>query len=212
MVVGNSPGPQPGQDEAMPNSTPIPVMMIAAALVMLSFGRADAGESGALRESLITTPYSIPVVQLIRDDGRTVSLPEEMNDGRPVILNFVFTTCSSICPLMSQVLAQFQRKLGAERDRVHLMSISIDPEEDTPARLREYARKFHAGPEWQHYTGTVAASLAAQRAFMSHAPVTLVRAAPGKPWLRIEGFVTPDELLQKYHQLLEQPEQAVAAR
>jgi protein SCO1/2 len=99
------------------------------------------------------------------------------------------------------------------------MSISIDPEEDTPARLREYARKFHAGPEWQHYTGTVEASLAAQRAFnvwsgdkMSHAPVTLVRAAPGKPWLRIEGFVTPDELLQKYHQLLEQPEQAVAAR
>jgi protein SCO1/2 len=219
MVVGNSPGPQPGQDEAMPNSTPIPVMMIAAALVMLSFGRADAGESSALRESLITTPYSIPVVQLIRDDGRTVSLPEEMNDGRPVVLNFVFTTCSSICPLMSQVLAQFQRKLGAGRDRVHLMSISIDPEEDTPARLREYARKFHAGPEWQHYTGTVAASLAAQRAFnvwsgdkMSHAPVTLVRAAPGKPWLRIEGFVTPDELLQKYHQLLEQPEQAVAAR
>jgi len=204
----------------MPQSTPYPVMMmIAAALVVVSFGRAYADESSSLRETLITTPYPIPVVHLIRDDGRTVSLPEEMNDGRPVILNFVFTTCSSICPLMSQVLAQFQRKLGADRDRVHLMSISIDPEEDTPARLREYARKFHAGPEWQHYTGTVEASLAAQRAFnvwsgdkMSHAPVTLVRAAPGKPWLRIEGFVTPDELLQKYHQLLEQPEQAVAAR
>lgn len=204
----------------MPQSTPYPVMMmIAAALVVVSFGRAYADESGSLRETLITTPYPIPVVHLIRDDGRTVSLPEEMNDGRPVILNFVFTTCSSICPLMSQVLAQFQRKLGADRDRVHLMSISIDPEEDTPARLREYARKFHAGPEWQHYTGTVEASLAAQRAFnvwsgdkMSHAPVTLVRAAPGKPWLRIEGFVTPDELLQKYHRLLEQPEQAVAAR
>jgi protein SCO1 len=42
--------------------------------------------------------------------------------------------------------------------------------------------------------------------------VTLLRAAPGKPWLRIEGFVTPDELLKKYHQLLEQPGQAVAAR
>jgi protein SCO1 len=212
--------PQLGQDEAMPNSNPYSLMMmIAAALIVISFGRAYAGESSALRETLITTPYSIPVVHLIRDDGRAVSLPEEMNDGRPVVLNFVFTTCSSICPLMSQVFAQFQRKLGADRDRVHIMSISIDPEEDTPARLRVYARKFHAGPEWQHYTGTVAASLAAQRAFnvwsgdkMSHAPVTLVRAAPGKPWLRIEGFVTPDELLQKYHQLLAQPEQAVAAR
>jgi protein SCO1 len=220
MVVGKESGPQLGQDEVMPNSTPYSVMMmVAAALVVISFGRAYAGDSSALRESLITTPYSIPLVQLIRDDGRAVSLPDEMNDGRPVILNFIFTTCSSICPLMSQVLAQFQHKLGAERNRVHLMSVSIDPEEDTPARLREYARKFHAGPEWQHYTGTVAASLAAQSAFdvwsgekMSHAPVTLVRAAPGKPWLRIEGFVTPDELLQKYHQLLEQPEQAVATR
>jgi protein SCO1/2 len=89
------------------------------------------------------------------------------------------------------------------------MSISIDPEEDTPSRLAEYARKFHAGPEWQHYTGTLAASLAAQRAFdvyrgekMNHTPVTLMRAAPGKPWLRIEGFVTPDELVHDYRNLL----------
>jgi protein SCO1/2 len=99
------------------------------------------------------------------------------------------------------------------------MSISIDPEEDTPARLREYARKFHAGPEWQHYTGTPEASLAAQRAFnvwrgdkMSHAPIILVRAAPGKPWLRIQGFVTPSELLQQYRRQLEQSAPTVAAR
>ena len=48
---------------------------------------------------------------------------------------------------------------------MHLMSISVDPEEDIPTRLHEYAEKFHAGPEWQHYTGTVEASLAAQHAF-----------------------------------------------
>ena len=41
------------------------------------------------------------------------------------------------------------------------MSISIDPEQDTPVRLREYAHKYHAGPGWQHYTGTLAASRAA---------------------------------------------------
>jgi protein SCO1/2 len=163
--------------------------------------------------------YPIPTVRLVRDDGKAVSLPEEMNDGRAVVLNFIFTTCSSICPLMSQTLAQFDRALGADRDKVHLMSISIDPEEDTPARLREYARKFHAGPEWQHYTGTPEASLAAQRAFnvwrgdkMSHAPIILVRAAPGKPWLRIQGFVTPSELLQQYRRQLEQSAPTVAAR
>jgi protein SCO1/2 len=155
--------------------------------------------------------YPVPGVRLVRDDGKVVSFPDELNDGRPVVLNFIFTTCSSICPLMSQTFAQFDKELGADRERVHLMSISIDPEEDTPARLREYAHKFHAGPEWQHYTGTAEASLAAQRAFnvwrgdkMSHRPITLVRAAPGTPWLRIEGFVTPAELLVQYHRALAQ--------
>ena len=156
-----------------------------------------------------TVQYAVPAVTLVRDDGKRISLPQEMDDGRPVVLNFIFTSCGSICPLMSQIFAQFQRELGAEAAQVHLMSISTDPEQDTPARLTEYARQFGAGPAWRHYTGTVTASLAAQRAFdvyrgdkMSHAPVTLLRAAPGKPWRRIDGFVTPDELLHEYRQLL----------
>jgi len=151
----------------------------------------------------------VPDVTLVRDDGKSISLPAEMNDGRPVMLNFIFTSCGSICPLMSQIFAQVQHKLGPESAKIHLMSISTDPEQDTPARLSEYAQKFHAGPEWQHYTGTLGASLAAQRAFdvyrgdkMSHTPVTLLRAAPGRPWRRIDGFVTPDELIHEYRQLL----------
>ena len=156
-----------------------------------------------------TVAYQTPAVTLVRADGKSVSLAGELDDGRPVLLNFIFTTCSSICPLVSQTLAQFQDRLGTEVSTVHLMSISIDPEQDPPARLADYARKFHAGPEWQYYTGTLAASLAAQRAFdvyrgekMNHTPVTLMRAAPGKPWLRIEGFVTPDELVDAYRSLL----------
>ena len=89
------------------------------------------------------------------------------------------------------------------------MSISIDPEQDTPARLRAYAKKFDAGPKWQFYTGTPQASYAAQRSFavyygdkMSHTPVTLMRMAPGRPWTRIEGFVTAEQLLRNYHDLL----------
>jgi protein SCO1 len=176
-------------------------------------GEAPAAPAGPANARIsAATQYPIPAVRLVRDDGKVVSFPEELNDGRPVVLNFIFTTCSSICPLMSQTFAQFDSELGADAHRVHLMSISIDPEEDTPARLREYAQKFHAGPEWQHYTGTVEASLAAQRAFnawtwrgdkMGHTPLTLVRAAPGQPWLRIEGFVTPTELLKLYRKQLE---------
>jgi protein SCO1/2 len=142
---------------------------------------------------------------LVRDDGLKVQLAREINDGRPVLLNFIYTTCPGICPLMSQVFSQFQARLGDQRDKVHMISISIDPEQDTPRRLREYAKQFGAGSQWQHYTGTVDASIAAQKAFnayggdkMSHDPLTLMRAAPGKPWVRIVGFATSEDLLQQY--------------
>ena len=155
-----------------------------------------------------TVNYSVPDIKLVRDDGKPVSLPAEMNDGRVVVLNFIFTTCSSFCPLSSQTFGEFQIELGSDRKHVHLMSISIDPEQDTPARLREYAHKFGAGPGWQHYTGTLAASRAAQNAFgayrggkMSHTPLTLMRSGDGKTWRRIDGFATPNDLLDQYHQL-----------
>jgi protein SCO1/2 len=203
-------------------------LAVAIASTWLTLGASVAANGGTDSSNaarlpadvrIATVEYKVPTVRLIRDDGHSVSLPEEMNDGRPVVLNFIFTSCSSVCPLMSQVFGQFQQKLGSEREKVHLMSISIDPEEDTPARLREYARKFHAGPEWQHYTGTIGASVAAQRAFnvylgdkMNHAVVTLLRAAPGEPWRRIEGFVTPDQLLTQYRSLMGAPRQSVASR
>ena len=69
----------------------------------------------------------------------------------------------------------------------------------------QYAKRFSAGNQWRHYTGTVEASVAAQRAFnayrgdkMNHDPLTLMRAAPGKPWVRIDGFATPGDLLEQY--------------
>ncbi|WP_425511429.1 SCO family protein [Pararobbsia alpina] len=156
-----------------------------------------------------TVDYPLPPVTLIRDDGTEVSLVDELNDGRPVVLTFIYTTCTTICPMISQTFEELQDKLGGDRDRVHMVSISIDPEQDTPARLRAYAARFDAGPEWQYYTGTVEASIAAQRAFnvyrgdkMNHTAVAFFRSAPGKPWLRIDGLATPAELLDAYHEVV----------
>ena len=158
------------------------------------------GVSGSVQRS--EAQYTVPDVKLVRDDGKTISLPAELDDGRPVILNFIYTSCTTICPLTSQVFEQFQKRLGNSHEAVHLVSISIDPEQDTPARLRAYAKQFDAAPGWDHYTGTMAASISAQRAFdayrgdkMSHTPLTLLRAAPGKPWIRIDGFASADDLL-----------------
>jgi protein SCO1 len=146
--------------------------------------------------------YVTPAVDLVRDDGKTVSLAAELDDGRPVVLNFIYTSGTTICPLSSQVFAQFQRGLGAKHEPVHLVSISIDPEQDSPSRLRAYAKQFQAEPGWDHYSGTVATSIAIQRAFaayrgdkMSHTPLTLMRAAPGKLWVRLDGFATAADLL-----------------
>ncbi len=203
-----------------PHSRPFARLVAMTGAALLAFspssGRANAEhESSASAAPASSGPrrslreYAVPPVHLVRADGKTVSLPEEMNDGRAIVMNFIFTTCTTICPLMSSTFEQFEHRLGPEADKVHIMSISIDPEHDTPARLAEYARKFHAGPEWQHYTGTLDASIAAQRAFdvyrggkMSHSLVTLMRAAPGKPWLRIEGWATPDDLVHDYRELL----------
>jgi protein SCO1/2 len=204
--------PVPARRRPFPRlAGPIAVLL---AMVAGSGGLPSARAHGSEEEAKekvtrSTRQYAVPAVRLVREDGKDVSLADEMNDGRPIVVNFIFTTCTTICPLMSSTFAQFEQRLGPEAGKVHLMSISIDPEQDTPARLREYAKRFHAGPGWSHYTGTLEASVAAQKAFgvyaggkMSHSLVTLMRVAPGKPWLRIEGWATPDDLVRDYRGLL----------
>jgi protein SCO1/2 len=80
-------------------------------------------------------------------DGARMFLPTELDDGRPVVMNFIYTTCTTIFPLSSQVFELFQRRLGAKRNRVHLVSISIDPKEGTAGQLRQYAERYYAGSE-----------------------------------------------------------------
>jgi protein SCO1/2 len=161
------------------------------------------------RATRSTASYALPDVTLVRDDGKKVSLAGEVDAGGAVVLQFIFTTCTTICPVMSRTLALLQDRLGEDSPPVRLLSISIDPEQDTPARLREYAREVHARPPWRFYTGTVQASIAVQRAFnaylgdkMNHTPTTFLRAAPGRPWVRIDGFASADELARELRELI----------
>jgi protein SCO1 len=153
--------------------------------------------------------YTLPQTLLVRSDGAKTSFPQEIDDGKPVVLNFIYTTCTAICPILSQSFSEFQRKLGAEREKVRMVSISIDPEEDTPKRLAAYAKQFDAGRQWGFYTGSVQASVSLQKAFqayfgdkMHHRPVTFMRAAPGEAWVRLDGFTSPDDLLAEYRKLV----------
>lgn len=153
--------------------------------------------------------YRLPAATVQRPDGTSVAFPQAIDDGRPVVLNFIYTSCTAICPILSHSFAQFQRMLGAERAQVHIVSISIDPEADTPARLARYAQGLGAVEPWSFYTGTAAASVSLQKAFqawfgdkMHHRPVTFLRAAPGEPWVRLDGFASPDQLLAEYRALV----------
>ena len=168
---------------------------------------ASAGSADGAHFS--SASITVPDVRLLGADGRQRALRDSLDDGRPVVLNFIYTSCTSICPLLSQVVADFRARLGAERSQVHVVSISIDPEEDTPKQLRKYAQQFHADSNWDYFTGTRATSLAVQRAFavyrgdkMAHTPETFLRLAPGLPWTRIDGFVTPAQLMLSYRQML----------
>jgi protein SCO1 len=149
-----------------------------------------------------TAHYVAPDVTLVRSDGARVNFQRELDDGRPVLLDFIYTTCTTICPVMSQTFAEVQKRLGPDAAKVKMMSVSVDPEQDTPARLAEYARRYQAGAQWSFYTGTIEAGILVQRAFdvyrgekMNHSAVTLFRAAPGQPWVRLDGFATPDAVL-----------------
>jgi protein SCO1/2 len=149
--------------------------------------------------------YVTPDVTVVRADSKKLSFSKELDDGRPVIMNFIFASCSAICPMLSHVFAKVQTKLEKDSQNFHLVSISIDPENDTPAKLSEYAKKFGAGPNWNFYTGTVETSIAIQKAFniyrgdkMNHSSTILMRYAPGKPWSRLEGFVSPDAVISEY--------------
>jgi protein SCO1/2 len=187
---------------------------LAAALATLAAtaprpALAHDGAHALKRATRSTVDVKLPAVELVRDDGKTVSLPQELDDGRPVVLNFVFTSCASICPAMTRILAQLQDRLGPERANVRMASISIDPEQDTPERLTAYAREVHAGPQWRFYTGTAEASVAVQRAMgtfrgdkMDHTPVTFLRASPGSRWVRIDGFASADELARELQGLV----------
>lgn len=153
--------------------------------------------------------YMPPDVTLVDMNGEKVALASALGREGPVMLQFIFTTCPTVCPVMSATFAAAQDRLGAEPGKVRMISVSIDPEQDTPPRLREYARKFKAGPRWLFLTGDSDDIVAVRKSFdaygnnkMRHEPLTFLRASPGKPWVRLDGLMSAAQLLAEYKRLI----------
>ncbi|MDB4930484.1 MAG: photosynthetic protein synthase [Myxococcaceae bacterium] len=95
---------------------------------------------------------TLPAWQLTDAAGRRFG--SEQLRGRAYVANFMFTSCATVCPLLARHLARVQANTAALGDRLHLVSISVDPVVDTPARLTEYGHRYGADPRrWHFVTG-----------------------------------------------------------
>lgn len=132
---------------------------------------------------------------LITQDGKAVKFYDDLIKGKSVVINFIYTECGDSCPLETAKLAQVQKLLnGRVGQDIFFYSISIDPKHDTPQTLKEYAKKFHAGPGWLFLTGKQAdldlirqklgQATTADQKLSDHATSFIIGDEPSGQWMR----------------------------
>jgi protein SCO1 len=135
--------------------------------------------------------------------GNSVRLGNDVIGERIAVVNFIYTTCTTVCPVSSATFDQLQGKLGKD---VVLVSISVDPVRDTPERLREYAARYGAGEGWVWLTGAKHNVDAVLKGFGAYAPSfedhpAMVMVGAGASWTRLFGFPSADEIAARIHTL-----------
>jgi protein SCO1/2 len=111
------------------------------------------GGSGRFAGGELDPPSSSPDFTL--EDpvaGEQVSMADQR--GKVVLVTFLYTNCPDVCPLITQNLNQALKQLGAGKDDVRVLAVSVDPEGDTPEAVREYAKAHHLVPEFHYLIGT----------------------------------------------------------
>ncbi len=164
-----------------------------------------AGSAASATGSALPPPVQVTLVDalLLDQDGRPVRFASDVVGDKIVVVDFIFTTCTTICPILSAKLAGLQGRLGDRLGKeVGLVSVSIDPARDSPERLKAHAAKFRARPGWTWVTGETEAvnrvlkGLGAYTAsFAEHAPLMLVGDGRTGRWARFNGFPDPARLL-----------------
>ena len=149
--------------------------------------------------------YEVPDVTLINQDGNKVQLKSLLLSDKPVLVDFVYTTCTTICPILSANFTNFQRQPIAKDGTYRLVSISIDPENDTPKAMKTYLDRYHAKPGWDFLTGSpediervLKALDAKTQSKMDHYPLILIKSPSEDRWLRIYGLIGTTELIKEY--------------
>jgi protein SCO1/2 len=148
---------------------------------------------------------------LVDQDGQELMFVSDVIGDNIVVMDFVYTTCTTICPVLSALFTQVQGKLGdAVGDEVVLVSMSVDPVRDTPQRLKAYSAKHRAGEGWLWLTGPkadvddVLTGLGAYTSnFEDHPSMVLIGDGRTGEWKRLFGFPNPDRVVQIVNDLRE---------
>lgn len=133
---------------------------------------------------------------LVDQEGRGVNVQRDVIGDRIVVVSFVYTSCTTVCPLVASVFSDLQTRLGPRVGRdVTLVTITVDPLRDTPGQLKAYAGRFQAGPGWRWLTGAPVAvnellkGLGAYAPdFTQHPQMVLVGDGATGRWTRFSGL------------------------
>jgi len=193
-----------------------PVALLAGGLALAAPALAAADHShhhhapqqqGAEKPAAVQVKYGDTV--LTDQNGRKVKLKSEVLGDKLVVMDFAYTNCTTVCPVLTALMAQVQTQLGeAAGKEVALVTITVDPARDTPARMKEYAAKHGAKPGWLWLTGptgTVNEVLKGFDAyapnFEDHPPLVLVGDTKTGEWTRFFGFSDPKDIVAKVNEL-----------
>jgi len=151
--------------------------------------------------SASSSSIRIPDVDVYDQNGKRLKFNSDLIKGKTVAINFIFTTCTAICPPLTATFRRVQQELAAQNLPVQLISISVDPLTDTPERLRDFAAKFKAGPGWTFVTGDKAAIDSILQALgtavavkTDHTPMVLIGNEASGYWTRTYGLSSPSTL------------------
>jgi protein SCO1/2 len=169
----------------------------------------------AQRDEALVAPR-FPDVVLVNQRGEPVHVHRDLVQDKIVVMNFIYTRCTSVCPTLGVSFSRLQElekeRLGRE---VNLISVTIDPENDTPERLLAWGERYHAAPGWTMLGGAprdVERLLEALSVYTavkeSHVPIVLAGNDRTGQWRRAHGFTTPAQL----HELVDQLRAGAPAR
>jgi protein SCO1 len=152
---------------------------------------------------------TVPDVSLVDQNGRSHALKGGVVGDRIVVVDFIYTTCTTVCPVISQTFADVQKKLGdALGKEVVLVTLTVDPARDTPAAMKAFGAKFGARDEWLWLTGSpqaVNSALKGMGAYVpnpeNHPPMVLVGDGKSGQWTRFFDFPSAAQIMGKVEEL-----------